>query len=574
MRWDLRTRILFIAAAQLVVVAAVLFTFYYFEAKQKVTQQYVEKARSVILTTESTREEMGNKWDQGIFTASQLKEWADAKQLDKVLSAVPVVTAWNAAMAKAKEGGFEFRVPKFQPRNPANEPDEFEARVLRMFEDHALAEYHEIDRERNAIRYFRPVRLTQECMLCHGDPELSAEYWGNDQGLDPTGTRMENWKVGEVHGAFEVIQSLDEADAQIAASMRKAGMIVGALLIAGTGLFFVILTRSVIKPINGIVRGMREGSEQVGDAAQQVSSAAHQVAEGATEQAASLQETASALQEMSSMTRANADKADQANQIAEQAREAARNSDQIMAQLTTAMDGIDNSSAQISKIIKVIEEIAFQTNLLALNAAVEAARAGDHGKGFAVVAGEVRNLALRAAEAARETTTLIDNSVQNAKQGTAVASAVGESLTTISNDVSRIADLLNAINRGSKEQASGVDQINTAVSQMNGVTQQNAAGAEESASAAEEMSAQAAYLRKSVDNLAGMVNGGCSSFDGSASAGHEDLSLHGPGSLSPRGTKASGRTLSSRTSKALAPKRAAATTGFSADPHESSVADF
>jgi methyl-accepting chemotaxis protein len=295
MRWDLRTRILFIAALQLVVVAAVLFAFYYFEARQKVTQQYVEKARSVILTTESTREEMGKKWDQGVFSVAQLRAWADAGQLDKVINAVPVVTAWKAAMAKAMEGGFEFRVPKFQPRNPANEPDELEARVLKMFENQALAEHYEIDKERNAIRYFRPVKLTQECMFCHGDPKTSAELWGNDRGFDPTGTRMENWKVGDVRGAFEIIQSLDEADARIATSLRKAGMIVGALLIAGLGLFFVILTRGVIKPINGIVLGMNDGSQQVGDAAQQVSSASHQVAEGATEQASALEETASAL---------------------------------------------------------------------------------------------------------------------------------------------------------------------------------------------------------------------------------------------------------------------------------------
>ncbi|MCO6438231.1 MAG: DUF3365 domain-containing protein [Phycisphaerae bacterium] len=519
MRLDLRTRVLSIAALQLVAVAVVLFVFYYFEAKDKVTQQYVEKARSVILTAESTREEMGKKWDQGIFTAAELKKWADEKQLGKVLSAVPVVTAWQAAMAKAKEGGFEFRVPKFQARNPQNEPDAFEARVLNMMHEQSLAEYYEIDKERNAIRYFRPVKLTQDCMLCHGDPKMSAEYWGNDQGLDPTGTRMENWKVGEIHGAFEIVQSLDEADAQIAASMRKAGLMVAVLIIAGSGLFFVILTRKVIRPMNAVVCSMREGAEQVDDASQQVSSAAQQVAEGATEQASSLEETSAALQELSSKTRDNADKSEQANRIADQAREAARNSDQVMAQLTTAMDGIDSSSSQISKIIKVIEEIAFQTNLLALNAAVEAARAGDHGKGFAVVAGEVRNLALRAAQAARETTTLIDASVQNAKQGTAVASAVGESLTTISSDVARIADLLDAINRGSREQASGVEQINTAVSQMNGVTQQNAAGAEESAAASEELSAQAASLMSMVDHLAGMVNGESGSRQSSKAEG-------------------------------------------------------
>ncbi len=521
MKWDLRKKILVIAALQLLVVVGVLFGFYYVDAKDSVRSQYVEKARSVILTTEATREEMGKKWQLGIFSAEQMSEWAETGAMDKVLAAVPVVTAWEAAMAKADEGGYEFRVPKFSPRNPKNEPDELESRVLRMFEEEGVEEYSEVDESMNAIRYFRPIKLTQECMLCHGDPATSVALWDNDKGLDPTGVRMENWKVGEVHGAFEVVQSLDAADAAIAASLGKAAGLVGVLLLAGSGVFFYLLTRSVIKPINRIIGGLNDGADQVNDAAAQVSSSSQELAAGASEQASSLEETSSALEEMAAMTRTSAENAKEANELTNQARSAAETGDQTMGQLNGAMTAINEASGKISKIIKVIEEIAFQTNLLALNAAVEAARAGEHGKGFAVVADEVRNLAQRAAEAARETTGLIEDSVNKAKDGTDISSNVGQALGAIVGDVSKVADLVNGIARASQEQAQGVDQVNSAVSQMDGVTQQNAAGAEESASAAEQLSAQAAVVKSAVGDLAFLVTGRQGDLPGNVTHAHQ-----------------------------------------------------
>ncbi len=278
----------------------------------------------------------------------------------------------------------------------------------------------------------------------------------------------------------------------------------GAALCAILG---TIITRSITKPVNRIIAGLNEGADQVNDAAGQVSSASQQLAEGASEQASSLEETSSALEQMAAMTRTNSENAKQANELADQARTAAQTGDKTMGQLNGAMTAINESSGKISKIIKVIEEIAFQTNLLALNAAVEAARAGEHGKGFAVVADEVRNLAMRAAEAARETTGLIEDSTNRAKEGTDVAGEVGKALGTIVADVTKVADLVSGITKASEEQAQGVDQVNTAVSQMDKVTQQNASGAEESASAAEELSAQSLAVKGMVDELAAVISG-------------------------------------------------------------------
>jgi methyl-accepting chemotaxis protein len=304
------------------------------------------------------------------------------------------------------------------------------------------------------------------------------------------------------------MEDTTKASQQAAASLGTAtttmiaGLAVGVL--SGILLAF-FTTRSITKPINRMIMNLTEGATQVTEASGQVSTAAQSLAEGASEQASSLEETSSALEQMAAMTRTNAENARKALESAEQARTAADEGDKTMRQLNEAMVAINDSSGQVSKIIKVIEEIAFQTNLLALNAAVEAARAGEHGKGFAVVAEEVRNLAQRCATAAKDTTTLIEGSVQRAKQGADIATEVGKALSGIVTEASRVSELINGIARASDEQAQGVEQVNVAVSQMDKVTQQNAAGAEESASAAEELSAQAVAVNGVVGELAALV---------------------------------------------------------------------
>ncbi|MCD6570371.1 MAG: methyl-accepting chemotaxis protein [Deltaproteobacteria bacterium] len=298
----------------------------------------------------------------------------------------------------------------------------------------------------------------------------------------------------------------DRMESQISTS--KIAMSSTALTAIVLGLLIAIfLTRSITKPVNKIIDNLNAGADQVDSASNQVSSASQQLAEGASEQASSLEETSSSMEELASMTRQNADNANQANTLAKEANAAADKGAQAMSRMADTIDGIKKSSDETAKIIKVIDEIAFQTNLLALNAAVEAARAGEAGKGFAVVAEEVKNLAQRSADAAKETSELIEGSQKNADAGVKVAEEVAKDLNEIGTNIKKAVDLLGEVAAASQEQAQGVDQINTAVSQMDQVTQQNAANAEETASASQELSAQAEQLKEIVNELMNLVGG-------------------------------------------------------------------
>ncbi|MCC7263743.1 MAG: DUF3365 domain-containing protein, partial [Candidatus Latescibacteria bacterium] len=263
---NLKNKLILIGTGQMLVLALVLVAVSYHNARQKMLDAEVQKARAVVLTTESMREEMADKWRQGVITTAQLQEWARKGEMEKVVGSVPVVSAWRAAMSKAREGGYEFRVPKFQPRNPDHQPDVLESKVLRKFEAENITEYYEIDEQRNALRFFRPIRLTQECMLCHGDPRTSAQLWGNDQGEDPTGVKMENWKVGEVHGAFEIVQSLDAADQQARDELLNELAVFVVVLGAGIGFFLFFLNRGLSKPLSHLMAGvesMAHGDDSV-----------------------------------------------------------------------------------------------------------------------------------------------------------------------------------------------------------------------------------------------------------------------------------------------------------------------
>lgn len=277
-------------------------------------------------------------------------------------------------------------------------------------------------------------------------------------------------------------------------------IVIGALLS-----FFI--TRSIVGPINGVIGSMASGSEQVAAASEQLSSTSQQMSEGASEQASSLEEVSSSLEELSSMTKQNAGNSRQATSMANDASKATVLGIDKMGRMSDVINRIKSSSDETAKIVKTIDEIAMQTNLLALNAAVEAARAGEAGRGFAVVAEEVRNLAQRSADAAKNTANLIAESQKNAEDGVGASREVNEILEQIADKVKKVDLLIAEVSAASDEQSSGIEQINTAIAQMDTVTQQNAANSEESASASEELSSQAQQLNAMVEELTRIVRG-------------------------------------------------------------------
>jgi methyl-accepting chemotaxis protein len=505
---SIKYKTLSIALIGPIVIAAVMAVQWIGDIRRGAEKAILEKSEAIVLMAEAGRNEMSRKLDL------QLLKPFDQIHEKNIMEVVPVITAINMAKINAEKANYKLRVPKESPRNPENSPTPLESKVLAELKSTGKDDY--VVREPDQLRYFRAIRLTKDCLLCHGDPKGSK---------DPVGGTREGWKVGEIHGAFEIISSLKEAHAQVlSAEISIAGWTLGVLAVIALGVWWM-LKSSVVLPllrIRGMASDMAQGdftqtlnmdqSDEVGQLAKslnlmieelrsvvgEVSMAAQRVAtgsselasasqslsQGAVEQAASVEEVSASMEQMTGSISQNTDTARQTEQAALQAAKDAEEGGNAVAHTVKAMK-------QIADKTSIIEEIARQTNLLALNAAIEAARAGEAGKGFAVVAAEVRKLAERSGIAAAEISELSSSSVD-------VAEKAGALLRQIVPDIQKTAGLIQEIAASSSDQNVGAQQVNEAMQQLDQVIQQNASASEQASSTAEELSGQAKRLHEAM----------------------------------------------------------------------------
>ncbi len=504
-------------------------TLYYQTQKQKIIDQKTAQAKSLLLMAESVRHNMAKKWDNGVFTTQQLiafnKITDPEERLIKILATVPVATSWEIVQEKAQEGGFSFKAPNINARNPKNEATSREKEVLQFFQQNPQTnDYSYVDETNKTVHYFRAVKLNAQCEICHGNPSHSAKLWGNNQGTDILGHKMENKRAGDLHGAFEIITPLKTAFDNLMHSMFLIAGIALISLIVLILFLYLLMTRIIITPLtnlalrlqaissgdgdltarltvqgktefawvaasfNGFVKKIAKTitqinqiSEQLADSAENLAHITQKTEQDIQQQQSEAAQVALAMEQMSSTVHNVSNNAISASDAAGSANNESLEGSKIVDQAVSAINSLasevenaaqviqelQSDSESIGEVLAVIQGIAEQTNLLALNAAIEAARAGEYGRGFAVVADEVRTLASRTQNSTEEIRQTIERLQERTKsaakvmqQGRIQASTSVEQAASAGSALVRINEKIEVINTMNTQITSASEQQN------------------------------------------------------------------------------------------------------------------
>jgi methyl-accepting chemotaxis protein len=524
---------------------------------ESATEKMIHSARAVVQESEAARDRQLSLIRGKAIHMDELLEEARVHMENggnyrdtSFFEMLPIVSAWRAAEAAKESQGIDLRViaGRGKARNEDNHPESggFSEQLLAELERQVATgggdELARIDESTNTYHMLTAVRLDSSCLTCHGAPRGPHDPDGD--GKDELGFAMEGLSEGDMHGAYEVRVPLGPIQAEARSFVSGGLWIAGFVTLGGAVLITVLMKRMFGRPmlamntqleniatgdadltsrlddnvpgelgeasrsfnafvgnLEDMVRSVRTAAGELASGANEISTSSQSLASIASQQAARLEEMRAQVEETSASTRRTSERTDAANARSRSATEQASAGRAAVDEMNQAMEGIRESSERISGVIKVIDEIAFQTNLLALNAAVEAARAGDAGKGFAVVAEEVRSLASRSAEAARETATLIETARNRAETAVGVSSRVSESLARIADGTAEIDALLGEIASECHEQSRGMGGITDAIADLDSVAQSTAATAEELAAASEETDARTNELESMVSRF-------------------------------------------------------------------------